>query len=43
MILKDYSGYIVEIFGKKLEILENLEREEVGNYNRMCYSGPDKR
>lgn len=29
MILKDFSGYIVEIFGlKKLEIMENLEREK---------------
>ena len=44
--LKNYSGYVVEIFGylweKKLEIVENLEEEEVGGRIevRVVYSGP---
>lgn len=35
MILKDYSGYFVEIFGKNLEIVENLNREKVGKLSQL--------
>lgn len=45
MILKDYSGDFVEIFGKKFRNCGKFEQRKSGVtiIVRMCYSGPDKR